>query len=92
MNIEVIRLSGDLKREVWRFSFFADYARSGIYFNYYSFQTKETTRHKNWLQQTHWARLDRRGNNIDKPPFPGDVEKELRQKIADNIKEVPIIY
>ena len=92
MNIEVIRPSGDLKREVWQFSLFVDFARSGIYFNYYSFQTKETTKHRNWTQQTHWTRLDRRSNNIPKPPLPSDVEKELRQTIADNFKEVPIVW
>lgn len=91
MIIEIIRNSGDLKRERWTFSPFLDYAKQGIYFDYYCFETLETPRHKNWQTQTHWARLDKRNNNIDNPPLPLDVEAEVRAEIIKHVANWEII-
>lgn len=92
MNIiEVIRPDGDLRREVWRFSLSVSYASPCIYFDGYSFQTKETTRHKNWIKQTHWERLDKRNNNIGEPSIPQDVETEMRTRYQQTILTLPIM-
>ncbi len=86
----VTRFNGALKREVWDFYLNIGYSAPCIYFNSYSFQTKETTRHKKWVAQTHWERLDRRNNNIDNPPLPSDVEGEVRTRFQEYIMSIPI--
>lgn len=92
MRIEIFRHSGDLKREAWVFSLNTGYHSPCIYFDDYSFQTKESTRHRKWTQQTHWMRLDRRSNNIDNPPLPTDVEAEMRSRYQEYILTLPITY
>lgn len=87
MRIEIVRPNGDLKREVWCFYLSIGYSSPCIYFDHYSFQTKETKRHK-WRRQTYWTRLERRYNNIDTPPLPSDVETEMRQLFANNVREL----
>uniref|UniRef100_A0A6M3K6S6 Uncharacterized protein n=1 Tax=viral metagenome TaxID=1070528 RepID=A0A6M3K6S6_9ZZZZ len=87
--IEVIRPSGDLRREVWEFDITIDYSRSYIYLRRYSFQTKETKRHK-WKAETHWERFDRRNNNIAVPPIPLDVDKEIHARYQEYINTLPI--
>lgn len=90
MNTEIIRPDGDLKREVWNFSIVIDHSgRNSITLQYYSFQTKETKRHK-WKAQTHWTRYDRRSNNIDIPPIPLDVDKEIHGIYQKFISTLPI--
>lgn len=91
MNIEVIRPDGDLKREVWHFSLSIPYGNACIYFDDYSFQTRETARHKKWIKQTHWERLDRRTNNIGEPSIPSNVEQEIRTRFQQAILTLPII-
>ena len=90
MEIEIIRPNGDLKREVWHFSLSITIFSSCIYFDGYSIQTKESTRHKKWLPQTHWRRLDRRSNNIDNPPLPPNVEAEMRGLYQEYTMTLPI--
>lgn len=90
MRIEIIRPNGDLKREVWVFSLSISYSSPCIYFDAYSFQTKESKRHRNWVRQTHWVRLERRSNNIDCPSLPQDVEVEVRSRYQDYIMTLPI--
>ena len=90
MRTEIIRPNGDLKREVWEFSLSVSYSSPYIYFDSYSFQTKESPRHKKWTRQTHWERLHRRDNNIDNPPLPTDVEAEMRQRFQEYIMTLPI--
>ena len=90
MNIEIIRANGDLKREVWDFSLDVSYGSPCIYFDDYSFQTKESTRHRKWLKQTHWTRLMRRDNNIDNPPLPSDVKAEMLSRYQESILTLPI--
>ena len=86
MRMEIIRPSGDLKREVWDFSLISDWTeRANIYFEAYSFQTKETTRQRTWRKQTHWTRHNRRENNITNPPLPPDVEAEMRSRYQEYI-------
>ncbi len=91
MNTEIIRPDGDLKREVWHLSLSTGYSSPCIYLNDYSFQTRKTTRHKNWQTQTRWERLDRRTNSIGEPPIPPDVEKEIRSRYQQAILTLPII-
>ncbi len=91
MRIEIIRADGDLKREVWTFNLSIDYARPCIYFEEYSFQTRETTRYKKWITHTHWERLDRRLNNVDNPVLPPDVEAEMRFRYQKGIMTLPIV-
>ena len=90
MRTEIIKPNGNLKREVWTFRLDVDTSRSAIYLDYYSFQTKETTRHK-WRQQTHWEKFDRRNNNIDTPTIPDDVETEVRSRYQEYIMTLPVI-
>lgn len=91
MNIQIIRPDGDLKREVWDFALYVNFHPDCIAFNYYSLQTRETTRHRIWKHQTNWERLERRNRTIDKPPLPPDVEKEMREKFSEMVKALPII-
>jgi len=90
MQTEIFRYNGDLKREVWRFDLSIGYSSPCIYFNSFSFQTKESPRHKKWIRQTHWERLNRRYNNIDNPPIPANVETEVRQRFQEHILTLPI--
>jgi hypothetical protein len=89
-QVEVTRMNGDLKREVWNFTLSIDYGRSRIWFDSYSFQTKETSRKRRWIKQTHWDRLDRRNNNIETPSIPSDVEAEMRAQFQQYILTLPI--
>lgn len=89
-RIEIIRHHGDLKREVWGFDLNIEVSSSCIYFDYYSFQIKESTRHRKWGAQTHWERLMSRNNNIDRPTIPPDVEAEMRSHYQEYIKSIPI--
>ena len=88
MRTEIIRPDGDLKREVWTFDLQLIYHLC-IYFDRYSFQTRETRRHK-WKVQTHWDRLNRRDNTIASPPLPPDVEAEVRPYFAEQVRALPI--
>ncbi len=90
MNLEVIRADGDLKREVWNFSLNIGYDSPRIYFDYYAFQTRPTTRYKKWYSQTHWGRLEHRENNTNCPPLPSDVEAEMRKRYQETIMRIPI--
>lgn len=88
--MEIIQFDGDLTREVWTFSLNVSYALPCIYFDNYSFQTKETVRHKKWIRQSHWSRLDHRSNNIDRPLVPTDVEAQMRKRFQEYILTLPI--
>lgn len=90
MRIEIIRPDGDLKREVWHFGLNVSYGYSCIYFDGYSFETKESNRHKKWIGQTIWSRLDHRGSNIEAAPLPKDVEAEMRATYRKYIDLLPI--
>lgn len=90
MRKEVIKFNGDLKREVWTFDLSVGFDPPCIYLNDYSFQTRPSTRHKNWLNQTHWQRFDRRSNNIEHPPIPLEVETEARSYFQEAILKLPI--
>ena len=89
MRAEIVLPDGDLKREVWSFNLSIDYSTTCIYLEYYSFDTKETARHK-WRTQNHWGRFDRRNNNIDGPPLPMQVETEMRRRYQERILTIPI--
>ncbi len=91
MRIEIIRPNGDLKREVWVFVLGGSFTSHCICFDAYSFQTKESIRHRTWKKQTHWMRLDHRNNNIDNPPLPPDVKAEMRSRFQEYILTLPII-
>jgi len=90
MRIEIIRPDGDLKRELWEFGIFLDFGREGIRLDRYMFQTRKSTRHKNWNMQTRWQRVFKRENNIANPPLPADVEKEMRQQCQNIIANLPV--
>ena len=90
MNVDIIRNSGDLKREVWKFSLIVDWNSSCIYFEAYSLQVEESSRHRKWKKQTHWERTMRRDSNIENPPLPSDVEAEMRTHYQECIKTLPI--
>ena len=90
MRIEIIRPDGDLKREVWTFNLIVGDS-SCIYFDSYSFQTRATTRHRTWVSQTHWQRLDKRSNNIDDPPVSTEVETEMYTRYQEFIMTLPIV-
>jgi len=89
MNIEIVRPNGDLKREVWSFGIGLDFHPPCIILARYSFQTKETKRHK-WRAETHWERYDRRNNNIPFPPIPLDVDKEIHARYQEYIATLPV--
>lgn len=91
MKIEIVLPDGDLKREVWDFSLSVGYSSPCIFFDAYCFQTKLSTRHRNWISQTHWQRLEHRNNNIENPPLPKEVEEEMRSRYQECIKEIPIV-
>ena len=90
MKAEIVRNIGDLKREVWVFTLSVGIGSPCIYFDYYSFQTRESTRHRTWVRQTKWERLDRRSNNIDKTSIPEDVKSEMYSQFQSQIKELVI--
>ena len=92
MRITIIKPNGDLKREVWEFELSVSFSGGCIYLKYYSFDSKETTRHKKWVSQTHWARLFGRDNTMEKPPIPSDVESDVRKKYQDFILTLPIKF
>ena len=91
MRTEIVQYSGDLKREVWEFSLGIGHISPCIYFDHYSFQTRESSPHKNWVKQTHWARLDHRTNNIDSAPLPQEIESEMRSRYQEYIMKFPIV-
>ena len=90
MKIEVIISSGDLKREVWEFAFDAGVVGAAIRLTAYSFQTKDTPRHK-WRKETHWGRYFSGNNNIEKPRIPGGVITEMRLNLHADIKNLPVL-
>ncbi len=91
-QLEIIRMNGDLNRERWFFSLVVDYSgRSCIYLDAYSFETKESTRHRKWITQNMWNRLFPRNNTISEPPVSTEVEEEARRTFADRVKVLPII-
>jgi len=90
MNEEIIRPSGNLKREVWHFNLGIDSHPPCIRLAGYSFQTRETTRHRIWKKQTHWDKYDRRSNNIDTPPLPADVDREIHEAYQEFIDTLSI--
>ncbi len=87
---EIIKPDGDLRREMWRFTLNVGWTSSCIYFDHYSFQTRESTRHRKWVMQTHWTRFDHRNNNIADPPLPPDIENEMRAHYRASIWELAI--
>ena len=90
MRAEIILPNGDLKREVWEFELVLDFSgRNTIYLSRYSFQTKETTRHK-WKVQTNWDRLFRRSSNIETPTIPIAVEEQVRHEFIEIVRKIPI--
>ena len=91
MRVEIIKPDGDLKREEWIFSLSVSHSSPCIYFDHFSFQTKESLRHKNWIKQTHWDRLDRRYNNIEAPEIPDEIKKDMFERYRAFILTLPII-
>ncbi len=90
MRIVITRPDGDLKREIWTFSLRVEYSTPCICFEEFSFQTRLSTRHKKWTNQTHWQRIDPKKNTISCPNIPADVEAELRIRYQAMIAELPI--
>ena len=92
MRVEIIRPDGDLKREVWVFSLHIGYVSPRITFDSFSFQTRESTRHRTWIWQNHWERLNPGNSTIKSPPdIPPDVESEMHTRFQIAIKTIPII-
>jgi hypothetical protein len=89
MRIEIILPDGDLRREIWEFSISID-SCACIYFDYYSYQTRESTRKRLWHKQTHWDRLDGRNNNISRPVLPPGIEADMRKRYQEYILTLPI--
>lgn len=90
MNIEIIRPNGDLKREVWCFSLQVYFSSDCIYFERFAFQTRENKRHKKWITQLNWERLNSKNSNMDNPPVSTDVEAELRKRCQEYVATLPI--
>jgi hypothetical protein len=90
MRIEIIRPDGDLKREIWAFTLSVDYSRPCIYFDHYSFQTRESTRKRIWHKETYWDRLNTRESNIPYAVIPHEVDAEMRIRYRDYIATLPI--
>ncbi len=90
MNIAILRTHGELKRELWEFGIGLDFHPPCIYLARYTFQIRESTRHRKWIMETHWERFDKRNNNIPIPPIPLDVDKEVHAKYQEYINTLPI--
>jgi len=93
MQLVITRPDGDLKHEVWWFTLNIGWVGSPcIFFEGYSFETRDSLRHRKWVKQTHWTRLDHsRNNNITEPPLPPDVENEVRTRYQESITNLAIV-
>jgi len=89
MRTEVIEFIGYSKREVWTFDLNVSY-KPVLYLENYSFQTKESPRHRLWIRQTHWDRLMKRDNNIPSPPLPKDITQRAINYFVEQIKSVEV--
>ena len=82
MYIRITFNAGDLKREEWSFYVTIE---SGINLvislNSYTYQTRETKRHRVWRNEKIWERLDHRYNTIEKPAVPAQVDTDVRNQL-----------
>ena len=85
MKTEVVKMSGDLRRERW--GFWLDGDIDHLYLSYYVFETRESRRH-GWKKQTQWTRLDTRSNTIDVPPKSSEVIEDMRRQYIETFTEV----
>lgn len=85
MNASIIR-GTDTERQVWEF-WLDD---RNIYWQGYAEQTKRK-RQRRWATVRWWSRLSHRGNTIERPELPADVEAEMREKFAVSVKALPIV-
>lgn len=90
MRTEVIQNIGDLRRERWVFDLSIGISRDTLYLDHYAFETKESNRHRKWQTQTHWDRLMRRENNVDKPPLPQDIIKRAKEDLIFKIAQLEV--
>lgn len=90
MYIRIEHLNTGLQRELWEFLLMQDSIKFTIYFDAFYFQTRESTRHKIWHNQSRWERLISRDNNIPRPEVPLDVIEEAKQKLINNLKNTEI--
>ena len=90
MKVEIFRMNGDLKREVWVFELYVSFsANPCIYFDEYSFQARTTKRCK-WIKQARWSRLNTRNSNIGRPTILIDIKKEVIERYKLVIETLPI--
>jgi len=89
MKTDIIQPDGDLKREVWSFELFN--FKPEIRLMYYSFQTRPSTRHKKWITQSHWDRLDQRYNSFAEPPISVQAIYDAKEYFIQQIKNAEVI-
>ncbi len=90
MRCTIIRPDGDLKQEKWEFNLVVD-TRPRIYFDYYAFSTRLSTRHNKWHRQNYWSRLFNRESTLKTPPnIPPDVKEEMYSYFKEAIAKLPI--
>lgn len=91
MNIDIIRNHGNLEREEWRFTFSDEYSKPTIRFYYFSFQTKETTRKRKWVNQNHWDKYYERNNTMERPNVPEEIVADVKEQIKLNIDKAQLV-
>jgi hypothetical protein len=90
MQKDIIRIDGDLKREIWYFDLTQFSGELTLLLSYYRKQTRRTNRCRNWDTQINWSRILTRDNDIETPPLPEDVEREIRAYYEIAMKELPL--
>jgi hypothetical protein len=90
MYVRVENLNTGLTREIWEFSLMLDSLKFTIYFDAFYYQTRKSTKHRIWKNQSRWERLNHRENNIERPIIPAEIIEKAKQMYINNLQKTEI--
>jgi hypothetical protein len=90
MRATIIQPNGNLEREVWEFDLETGF-EPHLRLMSFAFQTRPSTRHKKWINQNRWDRLDRRNNTITSPPYSAQVVNNAKEYFINYIRTTEVI-
>lgn len=88
MRATIIELNGNLEREVWEFDLSTQYEPI-LKLTHYSFQTKETSRHK-WKTQNWWDNFDNRQSLMKSAPYSTAAVFSAKEYFIEQIKNLEV--